>query len=382
MSAPIRLALIGLGGISQSVHLPIITRLHDRVQLVAVVDLSAQRVREIQSAYGEQLAGFTSVDDLLHAVDAGLQVDAVALATTGSHSQAALPLVKRGWPVLVEKPLGYSRGEVAELLPYAAQMRVGYMKEYDPASRRARELVSQVRVRSVEVEVLHPQDQAQLEFAHLRRPANDVSQEALRTVVEPTESALRSALGPEILSDRVGDLDRLYPNVVLGSVVHDIALLRYLVGGIGTVEHAQHYGPEFPGSLRLGGTLREQAVPWQINWHFIAGYPQYRETVTIHHEEGTIQLVFDVPYLLNVATELHEVTATPHYGVNHSVQTWPQQEAFEQEWLDFLALAGNTPRPGSSVAESLEDLRVGQEMIRLLAESKGISLDPEVEASR
>lgn len=379
-----RIALIGLGGISQSVHLPIISRLHDRVELGAVVDLSAQRAADVAREMGKDISAYTSVGQMLD--DPELEgLDGAVVATTGSHAEVVRELLQAGIPVLAEKPLALSLREHAELaqeFPGISEMlRVGYMKEYDPASRAAKKLIESLEIIAVEVEVLHPQDAAQIEFANLRSAAGDVSAEALSVATSSTANALENVLGQEVIRNSAGDLDRLYPNVVLGSVIHDIALLRYLVGGIGTVESAEHYGDKFPGSLFMRGTLAEKPAPWTLNWHFIPDYPRYEETVTIHHTAGTLKLVFDVPYLLNVATKLQVRSAVDSLGVDESTQTWPQQEAFVEEWLSFLQLISGDLPITSGLAESEKDIRVGQKMLQKIAESKGISFSMEAEAA-
>ncbi|PJI37221.1 hypothetical protein CTI14_66185, partial [Methylobacterium radiotolerans] len=39
----------------------------------------------------------------------------------------------------------------------------------------------------------------------------------------------------------------------------------------------------------------------------VTDYPEYRETVTVHHTEGSAELTFGVPYLLNSPTRLRTV---------------------------------------------------------------------------
>lgn len=381
-----RLAVIGLGGISQSVHLPLLQRCHDAFELAAVVDLSASRVDSIADAHGVGAAGrHTTVDALIEAVRAGtITVDGAILATTGSHAGDVGKLVTADIRVLAEKPLAYSLAELDQLeelgrehgLELADWVRVGYMKEYDPASVTARDLLAEVRLRAVTVEVLHPADGAQLAFANLRPPPTDIAPDALAALLARTEEILDGAVGALTPALRT-----LYANVVLGSVVHDIALLRVLVGGLGEVRSARHWPDALPGSLRLDGILARQDVPWSIDWHFLPDYPEYRETVSFHHDTGTIRLVFSVPYVLNVPTMLEIVDSAGALGARHAVSTWPQHEAFERELRAFAALVGGSGTPGSSVAESADDIRVGQRMIAALAASKGVPLGPAVEAA-
>ncbi len=381
----VRLAVIGLGAISQSVHLPLIRRNADLIELAAVVDLSASRAQEVAAASGTGALAFDSVAALIDAVEGGvLRVDGAVLATSGSHAPDVARLVAAGIRVLAEKPLAFSLAEIEELRHVGAQrgidladwVRVGYMKEHDPASTAAKALLADVDVRAVTVEVLHPADGAQLAFANLAPPPSDVPPDLLASLVAATDATLDAAIGavPE-------PLPKLYTNVVLGSIVHDIGLLRHLIGGIGTVDRARHTGPGFPGSLSLGGVLAEHSeVPWSIEWHFIPRYPEYRETVTFHHETGTIALTFAVPYVLNAPTVLTVVENAEPLGSRRSETRWMQEEAFEQELRSFAALAAGHPEPGPSVDEGAADIVVGQRMIRTLADAIGAPIGVASEA--
>lgn len=381
----VNLAVIGLGAISQSVHLPLIRRNADRIALTAVVDLSPSRARGMAEASGTGVAAFDSIDALIDAVVAGgVAVDGAVLATSGSHAPDVAKLVGAGIRVLAEKPLAFSLAEVESLRALAAErgvdladwVRVGYMKEHDPASAEVKALLQSVELRAVTVEVLHPADGAQLAFANLQAPPADVPADLLAALTAATDASVGTAIG-----EAAGDLPKLYTNVVLGSIVHDIGLLRYLVGGIGAVDRARHTGG-FPGSLSLGGTLAEHAdVPWSVDWHFIPRYPEYRETVTFHHEEGSISLVFAVPYVLNVPTVLTVVENADRLGARRSETRWMQEEAFEHELRAFAALVAGRPAPGPSVDEGAADIVVGQRMLRALAESAGTPIGAGTEAS-
>ncbi|MEU4014642.1 Gfo/Idh/MocA family oxidoreductase [Microbacterium sp. NPDC028030] len=383
-----RVAVIGLGAISQSVHLPLLRRNADTFAIAALVELSAERAADMGGRYGVADAHrFTSVDDLVAAkVDGALEVDAAILATTGSHAADTLRLVRAGIRVLAEKPLAYSVAELDALTAYADDagidlrdwVRVGYMKEYDTASLRAKDLLADVSLRAVSVQVMHPLDGSQLAYARLAAPTGDVPREALEPLLAATSSIVDGAVG----SDLPADLRTLYTNVVLGSIVHDVGLLRSLVGGLGEVSFAQHWGPKMPGSVHLRGALARDETPWTVDWHYIDGYPDYQETVTFHHETGTIELVFGVPYVTNLPTILRVTESHPELGIRVSESRWMQQEAFENELYALAALVRGERPSGAGVEESVADVRVGQRMIRALALSKGFALAPGAEAAQ
>ncbi|WP_350348251.1 Gfo/Idh/MocA family oxidoreductase [Agromyces sp. G08B096] len=380
-----RVAVVGLGAISQSVHLPLIRRNAERLELAAVVDLSRDRARAIAAAHGGAVAAFGSIDELLAAVAEGaVAVDGVVLATSGSHAPDVERLVAAGIRVLAEKPLAFSLAEIERLRATAAEagrdpadwVRVGYMKEHDPASEMARELLANVRLRHVQVEVLHPADGAQLAFANLAAPPADVPEQTIAALMAQTSEIILHAIGTT-----EEPLAKLYPNVVLGSVIHDIGLLRHLVGGIGAVDRAAHWAG-FPGSVSLGGRLAEQPdVPWAIDWHFIPEYPEYRETATFHHEQGSISLRFAVPYVLNAPTVLTVVDGVAPLGSRIAETRFMQEEAFERELRAFADLLEGRPSDGPSVDAAAADILVGQRMIRAIAEAAGTPLPSGAEAA-
>ena len=381
MSGPLRVAVVGLGGITQSVHLPLIARRWDLFELTALVDLSAERAANLGRRYAVPPARhFPSVEALLQAVAQGLELDGVVLATSGSHGPPLLQLVGAGLPVLCEKPVALSTKEVdavadefqQQARDSATALMVGYMKEHDPAVAGARSELVGKDLRAVTVEVLHPADAAQLGFARLLPAPSDVDS----TVLDRLQWADGQVVDAAVGADTTAELRTLYTNVVLGSIVHDISLLRYLVGGITAVDNACHWG-QLPGSVQVTGKVAGGAG-LHVGWHFIADYPDYRETVTFHHEQGSVQLVFPVPYLLNAATDLIVTRrAAGDIGESRATYRWSQQEAFENELLAFHAMVTDGVVPPSGLEQGRADLVTGQAILASLARQKGVPVGGE-----
>ena len=382
-----RIAVVGAGGIAQAVHLPILQRNRGRAALVALVELSPHRRNLVAGRYGiPDAARFATTTELVAAIGSGaIAVDAAILATSGLHCADVTALLGAGLTVLSEKPLAYSLSELDDLerfaevrgIDLAGRLRIGYMKEYDPAVVEARQLLKKLSVRAVTIEVLHPADDRQLEFARLLPAETDLPQEAITAAGTRMAAVLTEALGaaPE-------DLRRTYSSVVLGSIVHDIALLRTLGFALETVTQATRWTDSFPGSITATGTTSGGTVPWQLGWHFIGGYPEYAETVTFHHEAGTLKLKFPTPYLLNAPTRLRTEAASSRLGRTTTDQLWPQEEAFERELFALLDLAEGRAAPGSSVGEARADLITAQLLHQALAASSRPRTDAVSEINR
>lgn len=393
MTGPVRVALAGLGVISQAVHLPLLRRNHRLVRLEALVELSPARLARHAELGGVPADGrFTSVGALAEAIERGrIRVDCAILATSGSHVDDALALVRAGVRVLVEKPLALSHGELDRLQAGLERLgaepdewiRVGYMKEHDPAVARARALLNGLRPRHLGVEVLHPADAAQLRFARLDPPEDDADPAARDALAARTDRAARQALGA--LADH-DTMRRLYTDVILGSIIHDIALTRALGLPLEEVTAAARTGGALPGSVVAQGTTRARrgggAVPWHLGWHFIAHYPEYRERVVVHHDEGSIELEFATPYLLNAPTALRVRSAGPDLGSDVARTAWPQEEAFERELYELVGLARGRRAAGSGPAAARADLVAAQRLWRACAAGAGVAPDPDSEAGR
>ncbi len=141
MSAPFRVAVIGVGHLGQH-HARLLASMAD-VQLAGVVDTKPGRAKEVGSKYG--VPGFTQLSDLPLE---GLTAATIAVPTI-SHLDVALPLIDRGISVLVEKPLAGSIAEADRLIEAAARRDVvlasGHTERFNPAVIAALPLVSNPR---------------------------------------------------------------------------------------------------------------------------------------------------------------------------------------------------------------------------------------------
>ena len=134
MSAPtLRVAVIGVGHVGRH-HARILGGMPG-VTLAGILDLNRQRATEIAAACRtEVLTDAAALPGL---------VDAVTIAVpTASHSVVARPLLERGIPVLIEKPLARSVGEAEALLDVARRagitVAVGHTERFNPALAAAR----------------------------------------------------------------------------------------------------------------------------------------------------------------------------------------------------------------------------------------------------
>jgi predicted dehydrogenase len=224
------------------------------------------------------------------------------------------------------------------------------------------------------VTVLHPPSAPQLAHAGLLPPAVDVDRDALEQILADEAFVTEQALGavPPWLA-------LLYSDVLLGSVVHDLAVIRALAGGPLEIDDADVWPAQgADGSVSLLGRL-PGGTRVSIRWHYLQGYPAYREEVRVHDEQGTVELAFPAPYLLHAPTVLTVVDADAE--AERISTTRSTVEAFEREWLAFHELVREGELPRAGLAEGREDVLVCQAAARALAARHGVEIGGEAVAT-
>lgn len=368
--ARIRIGIIGLGTVAQAVHLPLFSHRPDLFAIEAVVDLSRATATLVGERYGVARR-YNTIAALLADGD----VDAVAILTSGSHCSAAVAALAAGIPTFCEKPLAYTVAEADALTAAGGCLALGYMKLYDPAVVHARRLLAgRAPVRSVEVTVLHPSAAVQLAHARISEQAGDIPDETLLALASEVGELEERALG-----GAPSELRRLYVDVLLGSVVHELAVVRALVGDAVSIEHVDVWPDgRFPPSVAIHGLLPDGAR-LAIRWHYLEGYPVYREEVRVHDERGTVSLTFPSPYLLHAPTELAVVDGDS--GNERTTVFRSSIEAFEEELVAFHRLVTQGDPFAAGIGEGRADIVTCQRIVRRLAEQRGLELGGEAAAA-
>ncbi len=284
--------------------------------------------------------------------------------------------------MFVEKPLAWTLAEADAIAARLAgdrraRLQVGYMKLYDPAvEQAAAALADRDRVgaiRSIEVRVLHPSSERQLAHAHLLPPPTDIPLETLAGFHAEDERLHAIALGPG-----AGSFGRLYADVVLGSIVHELAVMRALAGDPVAIDAVDAWPSDtWPPSVSIDGRLDDQAR-FTIRWHYLPDHPAYREEVRVVTENAAIELEFPSPYLMNAPTLLRVSRLD---GDDRSDTVFRSvREAFERELLAFHALVVDGTAPRAGVVEGRTDIVTSQRIIGRLAAQVGVPITTEEDA--
>ena len=105
-----KIAVIGLGGVAQLVHLPILSKINS-VDIVAVSELSKTRLNTVAEKFHVK-ERFTNYKEMIEKVD----FDAAIISTpTNTHKEIAVELLNKKKHVLIEKPIALNYNEAKEI---------------------------------------------------------------------------------------------------------------------------------------------------------------------------------------------------------------------------------------------------------------------------
>jgi predicted dehydrogenase len=370
----VRLGIAGLGAVAQAVHLPLIERLRDAFEISAIADLSPTLTEVVGDRFRvSPVRRFGTAEDLIAAGG----IDGLAVLTSGSHAPQVEAALDADLPVFAEKPLAYTLAEMDtiddRLRGGAPRLMLGYMKLYDPAVMHALAAAKERGYgtpRAIEVTVLHPSGESQLAHARLLPPPTDIPADVRDALSEAGARLQRAALG-----DAAGAaFGALYTDILLGSVVHELALVRAFAGDPTGIDGLWVW-PDgaWPPSLEMTGSLPAGRV--SIRWHYLPDYAAYRELIRVVYDEVTVELEFPSPYLMHRPTILR-ITSPDDGGRLDEVWT-SIDEAFETELLAFHALVTEGLPPAAGAAGGRADIITCQRAIAALAGVRGVEIGGE-----
>lgn len=375
--ARIRVGVVGLGLITQGVHLPNLETLRDQFEVTHVCDASPS----LTEAVAARLPGDVAASIDWRAVVADPRVDAVMILTPGSHGETAAAALQADKHVFAEKPLAHSQAEIVGLIDLARErglvLQVGTMKAHDDIIEPARAAIGRIgAVRVVRVTVLHPTDECQFEHVQLI-PASSPDPHVVQAGRDYTKSRNDEAMGDSALGVRL-----LYSDVLLGSVIHEMALLRAL--GLGLPESwdfvsvdpalGDERAPEPPRIMAIGQL--PGGAQLQLSWNWVPDYPEYDEEVKVIGSAGRVTLSMPGPYLAHHRAHLAVETASGEIRHRNAITS-----GFTTAFVRELQAFATSVRDGAPVfcdAEgALEDVQCLQRLAAQAGRQAGLRVGGE-----
>ena len=381
MPKTLNIAVIGAGTMAQAVHLPVLRRRWDRFTIAALVDHSPRRRRESSEVWGiEEDKRYESVADLIAAVRAKtLSLDAALLSTDGLHVEDLLALMRRGIPVLVEPPIGYSAEEVAKVADFERMtgrrlLMMAYPQQYDDSVTRMAEQIATKDLRMVDYEVLMPASQPLFGAAHVTTSSYDLPTEVRSQRRKALQAAVEAGAGGGA-TQRDRDL---YVKGLLTGVAHQLAVLEASYGPLTQLTAVRHWPKGvIPGSLELMGELAGGARV-RLVWHYLPFAPEYSETVQILSARRKMRVELPAPSHGDSRSTV--ALREKKSGVVQETATTAPKGAAELMWEAFHAFVEKGKEPVSGAAEARDQVILLREVLSSIVEADGRSLDAEDDA--
>ena len=359
MTAPLRVGVIGVGGIAQMMHLPTLAERPDLFKIAALADVSEKTLNAVGDRYGIATRA-RDFRELLGRPD----LDALLVFTSGCHRDAMLELVTSDKHVFVEKPVAYSLKETEEVAAAArgrkGQLMVGYHKRFDPAYLRAREAVRSMReLRYVEVTVLHPDDSgARTHHAVLpipekpwtQRPESDLD----GGLAEHVAKGAGAGCVDLMVGKKASPTNRLAAFILFDSLIHDVSAVRGILGDPERVISAHAWRG---GMAQTSVTLFPKDVRVLMSWVSLPGLRLYEERLRFVSPEMRVTLTFPSPYLRHFPTPLLIEHMDGPSEVVAEQRTVSYEEAFRAELHHFRAAIAEGRPAEPSIEDALGDAR-------------------------
>ncbi len=150
MSGKITIALAGLGSRGKDTYAQAVKKFPEKMEIVAIADIDPAKVEEVAEEFHiPQERCFTSAEDLI----AQDKLADVMFITTQDqqHVRQAIPALRKGYHLLLEKPISPDLDECRELVKVAKecdrQVIVCHVLRYTPIYSKVKEVIDSVCVK-------------------------------------------------------------------------------------------------------------------------------------------------------------------------------------------------------------------------------------------
>lgn len=358
-----KIGVIGLGEVSQLMHLPILQDLCDKYEVTAVSDVSPSLVAFIQKKYHVP-AGYLSAVELIEQGD----VEAIlVLSPDQYHGEYIRRALARGLHVFVEKPVTLCTGELEELIELKKQhpdqiVMVGYMRRYAGPYLKAKEILTEdprpteyLRFRDIICEGPFFIGQTRQIFYPKDVPAEVIAEGRARR-----REHLDRAIGADAT-----DIERTTYTMMTGLGCHSFSAVRELFGlprrikSVATYAGGQHVivVMEYDGFLATYELVNNQNIV------------QFDAAIEVFQHDRKVLVKYETPYIryqpaaVDVIDSTATETKTTHYGPDF-------RDAFQTELNLFYDCVTTGKQPKTVLEDALEDLKFFEELIRVMREDK------------
>ena len=358
----IRIGLLGVGGIAQLSHLPMLQNLDDLYEIAAITDLSPAIRAMVAKKYNVPKV-YATAQELLADPD----IDAVmVLSPDPLHAQLAIEAMEAGKHVIIEKPLAMNSHDIRRMMAVEAAhpgiiAMVGYMRRFATPFIKAKELLAEddrpveyIRFRDIILEGRFFTGQTRR--TRRARMQSDLQAHAMDDIAKMKYEQHSVGLGEDAT-----EMQRNVYQMLLGLGCHSFSAVRELIGlpkevkSILTSKNGTHVVAllQYDGFIGTYEMVNDQNVV------------QFDAAIEIFQGDRKLKIKYETPYIrwlphsLEVIESTGTDTKTTIYGPDY-------HDAFEAELKYFAQCIAEGKTPKTSLADSLQDIELFEKMAKMV----------------
>lgn len=354
----VKVGIIGVGTVSQLMHLPILSGLHDLYRITAVSDVSPGQLQFIAEKYHAKAYADP------YALVKDPEVEAVFVCSPDQyHAEYALAAIEAGKHVFVEKPVTLCIEDLQKLIEaekaHPDQIcMVGYMRRYGSGFLKCKELlraderkIEYMRFRDIILEGDFFMGQTRMPYLCSDLPGAVKAESAARR----TEQVVR-ALGKDCTAQQ-----RITYVMLTGLGCHTLAAVRELVGLPVKIESVSVQGEHVIIVFRYRDFL---AVYEILNDQDVV---QFDAAIEIYQHDRRMKIKYETPYLryqpqtFEVVESTKSDTSTTLYGPDY-------RDPFEDEVKYYHDCIVSGTRPKSDFQDAMADLELFRDICQMIKE--------------
>ena len=351
----VRVGVVGLGEVAQTIHLPILAADPDRYEITAVCDVSPRAVAVMGERYAVE-GRHNDIADLVARDD----VDAVFVLTSDEyHAEFAIAACDAGKHVFVEKPVCLTPADLEAVIDArdraGVQVMVGYMRRFAPAFVAA---VAEVRtwndITYARFRDLIGPNRLLIDQAHRVHRFDDIPPAAVKERGDRAQAMVTEAIGP------VAQPFRNAYRLLCGLNSHDLSAMREIIGVPRAVVSATAWrnGRFLHVVFSYDGyhAVLETGVDEQT---------RFDASIEIHSPLKSVKVQYDTPYLRQLPTTLTSCeTVGDAYVQTVDRPTFKDPYVCELEAFHETVVNGVAPKTGAE--DSMEDLLLFRRIVSAL----------------
>lgn len=343
----IKMGVIGCGAIAQVHHMPNLFELQDLFDVTCVCDVSPGAAQYVANRFHVPKY-VTDYRELLAA-----DVEAVLLCQSDPKTQVAIDSFDAGKHVFIEKPVCFSREEMAAMTQAREQSgkvgQSGYMKIFDPGYEYARaEIKNMEKIRFVQVNHLHPHNDL-----HVRQFKVESFGDVPQSAVEERNAA-RAASLKEAVGDVPGHVARAFFGLS-GSMIHDIYTMRHALGQPTRVVSTEIWS----GGRAWSTTLEyEEGFRAIASWIDLPELWDFKETLEVYGDAKRVIVSYPTGFSRGILSTVL-VQGIDEKGVTYKHEPHIDWEsAFARELRHFHDVVANGEECRAPLADSKLDIEL------------------------